>query len=135
MEEMARQQFMQTLMAYALLASHGGPMLVSELDDACEDFLVAEFDHRIDFQVEDALPRLERWGLVSRAGDVSTFFLRLVSRGAGAGVSEKAGGGQGPVFFCAALFGRNKTANPPFDDHHIPQHPHTARATITNRTC
>ncbi|KIY92400.1 hypothetical protein MNEG_15563 [Monoraphidium neglectum] len=37
-----------------------------ELDGLCEEFLVREFDHRIDFQVQDSLPRLERWGLVVR---------------------------------------------------------------------
>ena len=35
-----------------------------ELDDLCEDFLVRDFDHRIDFQIQDSLPRLERWGLI-----------------------------------------------------------------------
>lgn len=41
-----------------------------ELDRLCEEFLVKDFDHRIDFQVEDSLPRLERWGLVTRTEQV-----------------------------------------------------------------
>jgi hypothetical protein len=34
------------------------------LDELCEDFLEEHFDLRIDFAVEDALPRLIKWGLV-----------------------------------------------------------------------
>jgi hypothetical protein len=39
---------------------------LDELDEQAEDFLVKEFDQGIDYQVEEALPRLERWGLVTR---------------------------------------------------------------------
>ncbi|KAI8462870.1 MAG: hypothetical protein J3K34DRAFT_527436 [Monoraphidium minutum] len=65
MEEMADQQFKQMLLAYMLLLLKDRPLKVDDLDGLCEDFLVKDFDHRIDYQVEDSLPRLERWGLVS----------------------------------------------------------------------
>ncbi|KIY94010.1 hypothetical protein MNEG_13953 [Monoraphidium neglectum] len=65
MEEMADQQFKQMLLAYTLLLLNQGPMHIDDLDNDCEELLVKEFDSRIDFQVTDALPRLQRWGLVS----------------------------------------------------------------------
>jgi len=66
MEEMADQQVKQMLLAYTiLLLKEGRPLLVEDLDEACEDMLVKDFSHKIDFSVEDALPRLKRWRLVA----------------------------------------------------------------------
>ncbi|GBF88981.1 aminopeptidase [Raphidocelis subcapitata] len=66
MEEMADQQFKQMLLAYMLLLLKDRALKEDELDSLCEEFLVRDFEHRIDFQVQDSLPRLERWGLVAR---------------------------------------------------------------------
>ncbi|GBG00002.1 hypothetical protein Rsub_12729 [Raphidocelis subcapitata] len=70
MEEMGEQQFKQMVLAYGLLlATRGeGPTEISALDEACEEFLEDAFDCRIDFQVDDALPRLTQWGLVNTDG-------------------------------------------------------------------
>jgi hypothetical protein len=43
---------------------------VDDLDEAAEEFLMKEFDQGIDYQVEEALPRLQRWGLVIRDSQV-----------------------------------------------------------------
>lgn len=68
MDEMADQQLKQMLMAYVILLIKQRPVTLDELDEACEEMLARDFDHRIDFQIQDALPRLEAWGLVSRVG-------------------------------------------------------------------
>eukprot|EP00882_Tetradesmus_deserticola_P019247 GHRQ01020705.1.p1 GENE.GHRQ01020705.1~~GHRQ01020705.1.p1 ORF type:complete len:355 (+),score=176.40 GHRQ01020705.1:581-1645(+) len=64
MEEMADQQLKQMLLAYMLLLMKGRPLLHADLDNACEDFLYKEFDHPIDYDLDAALPRLKRWGLL-----------------------------------------------------------------------
>ncbi len=38
------------------------------LDDLCEGFLESNFDCRLDFAVEDALPNLVQWGMVRVSG-------------------------------------------------------------------
>jgi len=83
MDEMSDQQLKQMLMAYALLVVKQRPVTTDELDEACEEMLARDFDHRIDFQIEDALPRLEAWGLVTRVPVV------------GAGQAARGGGGGG----------------------------------------
>lgn len=64
MEEMADQQMKQMLLAYMMLMIKGRPLLADDLDNTCEDFLSKEFDHPIDYDLEAALPRLKRWGLL-----------------------------------------------------------------------
>ena len=67
-KDMADQQLKQMLLAYMVLIIKGRAMDEDALDDACETFLVKDFDHRIDFQISDALPRLLGWGLVREVG-------------------------------------------------------------------
>jgi hypothetical protein len=51
-QEMADQQIKQMLLAYTILVlKEGRPLLVDDLDEACEDMLVKDFSHKIDFQV------------------------------------------------------------------------------------
>lgn len=61
---MGDQQLKQMLLAYMLLIIKDRALLQDDLDNACEDFLVKEFDSAIDYDVAAALPRLKRWGLV-----------------------------------------------------------------------
>ena len=48
----------------------GRPLLADDLDNTCEDFLSKEFDHPIDYDLEAALPRLKRWGLLRENAQV-----------------------------------------------------------------
>ena len=42
------------LLAYTILVLKGGrPLLVEDLDEACEDMLVKDFSHKIDFSVRN----------------------------------------------------------------------------------
>jgi hypothetical protein len=61
---MADQQLKQMLLAYMMLVVKGRPLLHEDLDNTCEDFLYKEFDHPIDYDLDAALPRLKRWGLL-----------------------------------------------------------------------
>jgi len=90
MDEMAEQQLKQMLMAYVVLVVKQRGVTTDELDDACEDMLARDFDHRIDFQINDALPRLESWGLVTRAGTGADAF--GAAGGVGSGASSNAAG-------------------------------------------
>jgi hypothetical protein len=64
LQEMADQQLKQILLAYMLLIIKGRALLADDLDNVCEDFLAKEFDHPIDYRLDAALPRLQRWGLL-----------------------------------------------------------------------
>ncbi len=48
---MAAQQYKQILLAYMMLIIKAKPLLLEDLDNACEDFLVRDFDSKIDYQV------------------------------------------------------------------------------------
>lgn len=65
-EELSDQQLKQMLLAYMVLIMKGRPMLEQDLDDACEDFLLKEFEHPIDYDLDAALPRLQTWGLIKK---------------------------------------------------------------------
>jgi hypothetical protein len=67
---MADQQLKQMLMAYMMLVMKGRPLLHDDLDNCCEDFLYKEFDHPIDYDLDAALPRLKRWGLLRENAQV-----------------------------------------------------------------
>lgn len=63
-QELSDQQLKQMLLAYMVLIMKGRAMLPRDLDNACEDFLMKEFEHPIDYDLDAALPRLKTWGLV-----------------------------------------------------------------------
>lgn len=73
LQEMADQQLKQMLLAYMMLMIKGRPLLADDLDNACEDFLSKEFDHPIDYDLEAALPRLKRWGLLRENAQVCLY--------------------------------------------------------------
>lgn len=58
------QDAKEAFLAYAVLARAGGPMGKGELDMACEQFLREKLNLTIDFEVGDALAKLERLGLI-----------------------------------------------------------------------
>jgi hypothetical protein len=58
----------EAFMAYALLFLHGEPMTMPALDRHVEAWFKAQFDEVIDFEIDDAIAKLERLSLVERAG-------------------------------------------------------------------
>lgn len=63
------QDAKEAFLAYATLARVGAPMGKGELDMACETFLRERLHLEIDFEIGDALAKLERLGLVTREGE------------------------------------------------------------------
>jgi len=62
--DLARQQeIREALLAYALLCKHSVKDK-AELDDLCERWLLQEFDIPMDFDVNDALDKLQRYDLI-----------------------------------------------------------------------
>lgn len=70
-DEAEDQEFREALTAWFLLwrlAPHDGWML-EELDRSAEQFLQAELKRDVDFDVEDALDKMIRWGIVDVQSD------------------------------------------------------------------
>jgi Protein of unknown function (DUF3754) len=63
------QDAKEASVAYFTLARHGAPMAKGELDLACEAFLREALKLEINFEIGDALAKLERLGLVTRDGE------------------------------------------------------------------
>jgi hypothetical protein len=63
------QDVKEAFLAYGLLLREARPMPKAEIDKASEGFLREHFRLDIDFEIHDALGKLERLGLVSRDGD------------------------------------------------------------------
>jgi hypothetical protein len=68
-DQLERQEVAEAVLAYYFLWQNG-PKLAAEIDAVCERFIAARFGHEVDFEIEDALAKLERLGLVARDGDV-----------------------------------------------------------------
>jgi len=66
------EEFKEALLAYLFLAQNEGGLTRQALDDAVEGWLEKDWDCAIDFEVDDALGKLERWGLVKHRGDCLT---------------------------------------------------------------
>jgi hypothetical protein len=63
------QDTKEAFLAYSILRREGRPLAKAELDNFCEAFLRERFGLEIDFEIQDALGKLERLGLVTREGD------------------------------------------------------------------
>jgi hypothetical protein len=63
------EEFKEALLAYLFLARHERGLTRSELDAAVESWLAGDWDCAIDFEVDDALAKLERWELVERRSE------------------------------------------------------------------
>ncbi|MBI3440095.1 MAG: DUF3754 domain-containing protein [Proteobacteria bacterium] len=63
------QDVKEALIAYWALRRAGGTLTKDEIDAAAEDFLRARFGIEIDFEVTDALAKLERLELIARNGE------------------------------------------------------------------
>ena len=60
------QDAKEAFLAYFALRRAGRPLTKAEIDRAAEDFLRQCFGLKVDFDIQDALAKLERLGLVSR---------------------------------------------------------------------
>jgi hypothetical protein len=63
------QDVKEAFLAYGLLRRAGRPLARGEIDNFAEDFLRERFGLEIDFEIHDALDKLERLGLVTREGE------------------------------------------------------------------
>lgn len=63
------QDAKEALLAYWALRRAQGPLAKSEIDKAAEDFLRAHGGRAVDFEIGDALAKLERLGVVARSGE------------------------------------------------------------------
>jgi hypothetical protein len=62
------QDAKEAFLAYAVLRREARPLVKSEIDNFCETFLRERFALEIDFEIQDALNKLERLGLVAQEG-------------------------------------------------------------------
>jgi hypothetical protein len=69
--EAEQQEVREALVAYALLRQHAGEqgLLPAEIDRLAEVWLQALLEMPVDFEVDDALEKLERWKLLERLSD------------------------------------------------------------------
>jgi hypothetical protein len=65
------QDAKEAFLAYFALRSAGRPLTKAEIDKAAEDFLRHCFGLQVDFDIQDALGKLERLGLVRREGEAA----------------------------------------------------------------
>ncbi|MGD9331984.1 MAG: TMEM143 family protein [Desulfobacterales bacterium] len=63
------EEFKEALLAYLYLARSANGLTRRQLDEAVESWLAEEWDCPIDFEVDDALEKLQRWGLLKREGE------------------------------------------------------------------
>ena len=63
------QDAKEAFLAYSMLHREARPMAKGELDMICETFLRERLSLEIDFEIHDALGKLERLGLVTREGE------------------------------------------------------------------
>jgi hypothetical protein len=69
MESMEDQECKEMILSYCVLSGNGKSMTLKEIDTACESVLYTRFRLKVDFDVEGAMVKLMREGLVEqRAG-------------------------------------------------------------------
>jgi hypothetical protein len=59
----------EAIIAYGMLRRAGRSLAKGEIDNFAEAFLKDRFGLEIDFEIHDAIGKLERIGLVTREGD------------------------------------------------------------------
>ena len=60
------EEFKEAILAYYFLLVEDRDLSITELDDIVERWFENKYNCRINFEIEDALHKLERWGLVTR---------------------------------------------------------------------
>ena len=64
------EEFMEAVLAYFFLLTENRPMQKAELDGLIEKWLETGWHCKINFEIEDAVNKLERLELVTREGDM-----------------------------------------------------------------
>jgi hypothetical protein len=65
----AEQDAKEALLAYWALRRAGRALTKTEIDRAAEEFLRERYSLEVDFDIQDALAKLERLGLAERSGE------------------------------------------------------------------
>ncbi|HYD83910.1 MAG TPA: hypothetical protein VEA63_07645, partial [Opitutus sp.] len=63
------QDAKEAFLAYAVLRASERPLVKAEIDNAAEALLQERFGLDVDFEINDALAKIERLGLVAREGE------------------------------------------------------------------
>jgi hypothetical protein len=71
LDEAFEEEAKEAVLAYAFLLAHG-PSTETALDERVEQWLRTKIGAPVDFEVDDALAKLARLGVATRAGDVWT---------------------------------------------------------------
>ena len=64
------EEFKEAILAYYFLLVEDRDLTITELDETVELWFENKHNCRINFEIEDALHKLERWDLVSREGNI-----------------------------------------------------------------
>ncbi|KAH7427848.1 hypothetical protein KP509_10G063400 [Ceratopteris richardii] len=64
-DDMIQQEVKEVILAYFVLISRGRASK-DDLDKRCEELMLEEFQEKCDFEVEDAVKKMERLGIVTR---------------------------------------------------------------------
>ena len=64
------EEFKEAVLAYYFLLTEDRDLTKIELDDTVERWFENKYNCRVNFEIEDALHKLERWELVSRDGNI-----------------------------------------------------------------
>ena len=70
LDEAEESECKESLLAYRFLLAGDGPVSAAELDALIENWLLQNWQCRLDFEIDDALNKLEYLGLACRRGDV-----------------------------------------------------------------
>lgn len=70
MDAAEEEEFKEAVLAYYFVLTEGQGLTKSTLDETVESWFEKKYNCQIDFDVEDALGKLKRWGLVSWDGNV-----------------------------------------------------------------
>lgn len=68
-DEAEEEECKETLLAYYFLLAEGGPLSARALDEQIEHWFAERWQYRLDFEISDALAKLERLGLAWRDND------------------------------------------------------------------
>jgi hypothetical protein len=64
------EEFKEAILAYYFLLAEDRDLTTTELDETVERWFENKHNCRINFEIEDALQKLERWNLVNRDGNI-----------------------------------------------------------------
>lgn len=69
LDEAEESEIKESLLAYYFLLAEGKPMTATEMDQAIEAWFASKWQCKLDFEIDDALTKLLRLGLVQRDGE------------------------------------------------------------------